>query len=125
MCIGCTTPEGLIRGQSPQATQGPPPPPHLTMANSSHRLGGGTRYYGSSYSGANADHANCPHCRSGNCHIHGQHGHNGDGSWRPTHRHFYTYDAPKNLVYPPQNTPAAMVQYPYYTCKAPDDFFMK
>ena len=32
---------------------------------------------------------------------------------------------PRNLVYPPDNTPAAVVQYPYYTCKGPDDYFMK
>jgi hypothetical protein len=27
------------------------------------------------------------------------------------------------LVYPPNPTPGAIVQYPYYTCKGPDDFF--
>jgi hypothetical protein len=27
------------------------------------------------------------------------------------------------LVYPPNPTPGAIIQYPYYTCKGPDDFF--
>jgi len=27
------------------------------------------------------------------------------------------------MVYPPNPTPGAIVQYPYYTCKGPDDFF--
>jgi hypothetical protein len=29
------------------------------------------------------------------------------------------------LVYPPNPTPGAIVQYPYYTCKGPDDFFFQ
>ncbi|MEO1996375.1 MAG: hypothetical protein ABGZ17_13990 [Planctomycetaceae bacterium] len=45
--------------------------------------------------------------------------------WKPKHRHYYTYDAPQNLVYPPKNTPPAVVQYPYYTVKGPTDFFYK
>jgi hypothetical protein len=45
--------------------------------------------------------------------------------WKPTHKHFYTYDQPKNLVYPKKNTPPAVVQYPYYTAKGPTDFFYK
>jgi len=45
--------------------------------------------------------------------------------WRPTHHHTYSYRPPKNLVYPPENQPAAIVQYPYYTVKGPTDFFYK
>ena len=43
----------------------------------------------------------------------------------PVHRNFYTYDAPDNLMYPPQNQEAATYQYPYYTLRGPTDFFMK
>jgi hypothetical protein len=44
-------------------------------------------------------------------------------TWQPTHHLWYKYNHPRNLVYPQDNTPAAVVQYPYYTCKGPDDFF--
>ncbi len=43
----------------------------------------------------------------------------------PTHHHTFDYRQPKNLTYPPQNQPAGVVVYPYYTCKGPSDFFMK
>ena len=43
----------------------------------------------------------------------------------PVHRNFYTYEAPTDLMYPPQNQEAAMYQYPYYTLRGPTDFFMK
>jgi hypothetical protein len=48
------------------------------------------------------------------------------------HHHFYRYKeppyqhkGPQQLVYPPANSPAAVVQYPYYTHKGPSDFFLK
>ena len=44
---------------------------------------------------------------------------------RPTHRHWSVYEQPKNLVYPPTQVPGSVVQYPYYTLKGPDDFFLK
>lgn len=43
----------------------------------------------------------------------------------PNHYHWYQYDEPKNITYPQANTPAAIVQYPYYTLKGPEDFFME
>lgn len=43
----------------------------------------------------------------------------------PKHHHTFDYRQPKNLSYPPQNQPAGVVVYPYYTCKGPSDFFMK
>lgn len=46
------------------------------------------------------------------------------GGWYPTHHHTFDYEPPEDLVYPPQNQPAAVVQYPYYTLKGPDDFFL-
>ncbi len=45
--------------------------------------------------------------------------------WRPHHHHTFRYRQPRNLVYPPNPTPAAIVQYPYYTVKGPDDFFLQ
>jgi hypothetical protein len=45
--------------------------------------------------------------------------------WAPTHYHTFEYRQPKNLVYPPANQPAAVVQYPYYTVKGPSCFFYK
>ena len=45
--------------------------------------------------------------------------------WSPTHHHTYHYQPPQNLVYPPENQPAAIYQYPYYTVKSPTDFFYK
>ena len=49
----------------------------------------------------------------------------GQGGWAPTHHHTFEYKQPTNLVYPPANQPASVVQYPYYTLKGPSDFFMK
>lgn len=43
----------------------------------------------------------------------------------PVHRNYVHYDVPTDLSYPQQNTPAAVVQYPYYTLKGPSDFFMQ
>lgn len=45
--------------------------------------------------------------------------------FHPVHRNFYTYDVPRGLEYPQENTPPAVVQYPYYTTRGPTDFFMK
>lgn len=47
-----------------------------------------------------------------------------EGGHQPTHYHIYSYEQPRDLVYPPANTPAAIIQYPYYTTKGPDDFFL-
>lgn len=45
--------------------------------------------------------------------------------FHPVHRNYVDYKMPKNLSYPHANTPAAIVQYPYYTLRGPTDFFMK
>lgn len=45
--------------------------------------------------------------------------------FHPVHRNYVDYQVPTNLSYPTPNTPAATVQYPYYTLKGPSDFFMK
>ena len=43
----------------------------------------------------------------------------------PIPRQYYRmrYCVPQGLTYPPAGQPPAIVQYPYYTCKGPDDFF--
>jgi hypothetical protein len=56
---------------------------------------------------------------------HGNHSRGGGHGHHPTHYHWFSYEQPRNLVYPPANTPAAVVQYPYYTLKGPDDFFLQ
>lgn len=43
---------------------------------------------------------------------------------RPKHYQTYKY-IPPAAVYPQQNQPLGIVQYPYYTHKGPDDFFLK
>ncbi|QDT36572.1 hypothetical protein [Stratiformator vulcanicus] len=62
----------------------------------------------------------------------------GKGNWMPDHKYSVSYKNPGNLVYPPgtypagtaagggmgPGTPGAMVQYPYFTPKGPDDFFL-
>lgn len=45
------------------------------------------------------------------------------GAWYPTHQHHFSYEAPRGLQYPAANVPPAVVVYPYYTVKGPDDFF--
>lgn len=37
----------------------------------------------------------------------------------------FKYSEPRDLRYPPVGDSAAVVQYPYYTFKGPDDFFHK
>ena len=43
---------------------------------------------------------------------------------RPKNYQTYKY-IPPATVYPQQNQPLGVVQYPYYTHKGPDDFFLK
>ena len=102
-CTGCSNSPGIVRAQSPA---GPDAVQHA-------------QYVGHGPEAVTpASYENCdPNAYGGaGC---------GDSSWHPTHYHWYTYEAPRNLVYPPQNVPASVIQYPYYTCKGPDDFFKK
>ena len=66
--------------------------------------------------------APCPNCQSahpghaqGHCNL----------PFVPVHRNFHTYSVPDGLMYPPENLPPAMYQYPYYTLRGPTDFFQK
>ena len=60
----------------------------------------------------------------------------GNGGWKTGHKNTYHYNkrtkhyqtykyVPPAAVYPQQNQPLGIVQYPYYTHKGPDDFFLK
>jgi hypothetical protein len=58
----------------------------------------------------------CPHCGcNAGC---------GPGGC-PQHYQTYRFNWPQNMVYPSNDMPPAMVQYPYYVHKGPSDFFMK
>jgi hypothetical protein len=107
LCVGCAADQNVFRGQAPPAvvtapTNGVPPAAVQTAPGT-------------------VDPAACPQdgCDDG-------HGHCWNCDCQP--RHYYTscYEAPNcngPLVYPPNPTPGAVVQYPYYICKGPDDFF--
>ncbi|HQX52945.1 MAG TPA: hypothetical protein PLR25_23695 [Planctomycetaceae bacterium] len=119
---GCATSTPTTRGQSPQGSSG-------------------------SWSDGPAMNHDCPMCQSGMGHGQPQMGHGqpqycppggpcqqqgghcqGAGCnlpCHPVHRNFHTYEAPSNLMYPPENAQPAQVQYPYYTFRGPTDFFMK
>lgn len=126
---GCSNHAGVVRGQSPPDPLAGVPSPaamqQMTHANYEHypmsaEMGGYGCPTGDCYG-------------SGDCYGYGYGGTGCDYDWMhdggvgyglyPNHRHSYSYKAPKRLVYPPANQPAAVVQYPYYTTKGPSDFF--
>lgn len=136
--VGCQSNHAVVRGQNPggcapgaNGPMGPMPGPMGSMPGSMGSMPGsmgqmagpmpGPMYYNGP---AGADPAMC---QQGQCRP----------EWAkypsecpedyhfPKHHHTFDYRQPKNLVYPPQNQPAAAVVYPYYTCKGPSDFFMK
>ena len=110
-CTGCVSDPGVIRGQNPDGVQTADgltqPGYHIQQ------LSGFSDCYG------------CQSCGGYGCNscLFGNSSYNPD--WYPTHHHWYRYQPPKNLVYPPANQPGAVVNYPYYTLKGPDDFFFK
>jgi hypothetical protein len=117
---GCSSTPGVVRAQAPG---GPAPANVPAPAN------------GPAYGTPQNP---CPECGStdGSCL------HCCLGNYEPHHRFWSHYTPPDAgccclhspfpcstcgdhgpLVYPPNPTPGAIVQYPYYTCKGPDDFF--
>jgi hypothetical protein len=117
---GCSSNPGVVRAQAPG---GPAPATGPAPAN------------GPAYGTPQNP---CPECGStdGSCL------HCCLGNYEPHHRFWSHYTPPDAgccclhspfpcstcgdhgpLVYPPNPTPGAIVQYPYYTCKGPDDFF--
>ena len=114
---GCSQNSQIVRGQSPQG-------PQQQMAS---MPGGAPGYYGG-YQGMNPDlgpgGSYCPQPMpgmNGNC-PQGMGGAFGDSAYCNGNR----WCGPTSYnMYPPQNDVPAVVQYPYYTTKGPDDFFLK
>ena len=120
LVTGCASTTPVMRGQSPQASftswnSGPVMADGCPMCQSSTGPGGEMMH------APNCDsYAQSQHCHSGNC--------QGAGCnlpFHPVHRNFHNYHAPQGLMYPPENSAPALVQYPYYTLRGPTDFFMK
>ena len=70
--------------------------------------------------------ASCMSCQGmGSCSICRTHNGTINLPFHPVHRNSYTYNTPKNLMYPDSSSPAGIVQYPYYTFRGPTDFFFE
>jgi len=135
--LGCSTGPGTIRAQSPSdglvehgtvtpavAYSDQLDPRYQPVSMSYQDYGQGT-YPANGYCGPECENQcddgchGCQNCRK---------------DWYPTHYHNFTYSIPWNnlwaispsqLSYPPQNQPAGVVQYPYYTVRGPTDFFFE
>ncbi len=146
LCLGCANTNQVIRGQSPatvgvyhgdrgvftkadallrrphyvqisQHPDGPERVEYLTKEGVPVDLRG--NYYPAAQQG------DCPDNGQGDCQHGSCYSHFPCGNYQyPTHVHSFSYYPPKDLVYPQPNTPAAVIQYPYYTVKGPDDFFL-
>lgn len=97
LTYGCSQSPGLVRGQSPIEGE----------------------YVGQACSMCGGAAGGCSSCCDNDCDD------DDDDGLHPSHYHWYSYQQPRNLVYPDQNQPSAVVQYPYYTVKGPSDFFMQ
>lgn len=135
LCVGCSGSQAIVRGQDPAYPSAVVPQHgypvgvhswlhnHHTPDDDSWHSGPIVTHPANSGScdscGGGCPDGQCtndPHgcgCASGRSH-----------DWYPTHYHWFSYNAPDELLYPPANMPAAVVQYPYYTLKGPDDFFL-
>lgn len=130
MAVGCSSQQQLVRGQNPDMPMTQPGQPgmyrNVSMMNGATMMHSGGQCPtcpndGGVYGGMVYADGYCPdpYCQ---CNGHGScwsclkklHG----------HHHFYRYKEPRGLVYPPANSPAAVVQYPYYTHKGPSDYFL-
>jgi hypothetical protein len=119
VAAGCGSAPGIIRGQSPAAPGGvvasTPDHPCPECGSTDGSCSGGCSHsphhrVWSHYTPPDA--ANCclPDGGCGCCCLHSPFPCSTWGDRGP-------------LVYPANPTPGAIVQYPYYTCKGPDDFF--
>lgn len=135
LVAGCAENPGIVRGQSP----GGMPASHWSAAASAQSIHPAACHGHTGF----APHLGCPNCgkqpygglrpmppiemRRPLQHVL-SHGNNHSGAGRghhPTHYHWFSYEQPRDLVYPPANQPSAVIQYPYYTLKGPDDFFLQ
>jgi len=111
---GCANTSPVMRAQSPpiQATQVAAP-----QATAVQPTGWGHSHGSSCQHCQGMGAGNCSQCYDPNQLI--------NLPFHPIHRNSYTYNAPRNLMYPPSPSPAGITQYPYYTFRGPTDFFMK
>ena len=140
--VGCSTNQSVVRGQNPDVPQIVQASHEQASGQTSYEVvpvshasgvpcdcengsGGAGPYAGpyhdGTWNGYYVDGDSCDDCDdSGSCCL-------GDGSCLkiPHNVHWYKYNEPKGLVYPPANQPPAIVQYPYFTHRGPTDFFMK
>lgn len=108
--VGCNTPLGeTVRSQNP----GLQPAAYNTPADQTGAIiyaDGGQTFENCPGDGPQGG---CPHC-----------GNFGRGmGCKHCNRIFAHYTQPTGLLYPPQNQPAGVTFYPYYTVKGPSDFF--
>jgi hypothetical protein len=110
--VGCTSPlTQLIRGQSPDnaCPSAAPNSGAIVYGDGCQEVQSGSKWgWGSG-------------CRIGN----GWHrsGPTPNEYESQRHTHYWDYIPPYGLTYPPDGQPNAVVFYPYYTLKGPDDFF--
>ena len=124
MVTGCMQSTGVVRGQSPGYQIENPTQPIQAVGHTSdvdqptqHSCPTCESGYHDSWQSARMPFQHV--LSNGNNYAGAGHGHH------PTHYHWFSYEQPRNLVYPPANQPAAVIQYPYYTVKGPDDFFLQ
>lgn len=108
---GCASTGPEFRGQSPGGWSSGPAMVHGCPSCQSASGPGGQMIHSPECQHAGHGAA----CQNGNCNL----------PFVPVHRSFHTYSAPEGLMYPPQNQPPGLYQYPYYTLRGPTDFFMK
>jgi hypothetical protein len=110
--VGCTSPlSQLIRGQSPDGGCNSCPGGQsgaIVYGDGCQQIQGGGHFWGSGRPHGNGWQATGPFHNE----YESQH-----------HTHHWDYIPPYGLSYPPDGQPNAVVFYPYYTLKGPDDFF--
>jgi hypothetical protein len=116
LVTGCASSTPTMRAQSPQDgygswSDGPASTHDCPMCQSGEGHGAACP---PNYQGYHQQRCS-KNCRGAGCNL----------PCHPVHRNFHTYHAPQNLMYPPENSQPAQVQYPYYTLRGPTDFFMK
>lgn len=103
---GCASSPVVMRGQSPDSYAQPGP---MQQAN--------YNQFGTYYNDMKMDQfVNGGYCDPSGC---------GREFCAPPQCYRFQYQVPQGLNYPPQNAMPGVVQYPYYTVKGPDDFFLQ
>ena len=121
LCVGCGANQGVIRGQNPKIGTPPQQVAQQHQQALEQKLIQQTSHV-YPHSGSSYGHGS-PACQVCNGHGSSQCGCGRNGIY-PRHRHTYRLDHP-DAVYPPRDHKMGVVQYPYYTVKGPDDFFLR